>query len=77
MANLALEKLLQIDGPTCLIIRASLEPVGGVARFQPAGFPEVGHVLYDAPRGNNTVRESLYYRQPRKYGEPSRSGVYD
>lgn len=64
MANLALEKLLQEDGPTCLIIRASLEPVGGVARFQPAGFPEVGHVLYDAPRGSNAVEKVCIIDSP-------------
>jgi CRISPR-associated protein Csb1 len=32
-----------------LVIEARLRPVAG-ARFQPAGFPEVGHVIYDAPR---------------------------
>ncbi|GIW54968.1 MAG: hypothetical protein KatS3mg082_1372 [Nitrospiraceae bacterium] len=41
---------LQPEGPTCLIIRAWLEPVAGMNRFQPAGFPEIGHVIYDAPR---------------------------
>jgi CRISPR-associated protein Csb1 len=64
MANLTLEELLQANGPTCLIIRASLEPVGGIARFQPAGFPEVGHVLYDAPQGNDTVEKVCIIDSP-------------
>lgn len=41
---------LGADGPTCLVIRAWLEPVGDLDRFQPSGFPEIGHVIYDAPR---------------------------
>ena len=43
-------QLLAADGPVCLILTAQLVPVGGTDRFQPAGFPEVGHVIYDAPR---------------------------
>lgn len=43
-------QLLDADGPVCLIITARLKPVGDLDRFQPAGFPEVGHVIYDAPR---------------------------
>jgi CRISPR-associated protein Csb1 len=46
------DDLIAHSGPTCLIIKARLEPVGNQDRFQPAGFPEVGHVIYDAPRGN-------------------------
>lgn len=34
-----------------LVIQATLEPVAGKTRFQPAGFPEIGHVIYDAPGG--------------------------
>lgn len=64
MAEFSLEKLLQSDGPTCLIVKASLEPVGDVARFQPAGFPEMGHVLYDAPRGNNTTEKVCIIDSP-------------
>lgn len=41
---------LSSDGPTCLVIRAWLETVGELDRFQPSGFPEIGHVIYDAPR---------------------------
>lgn len=33
-----------------LTLQASLEPVADVDRFQPAGFPEIGHVIYDSPR---------------------------
>lgn len=32
-----------------LIIQATLEPVAGKTRFQPAGFPEIGHVIYNTP----------------------------
>lgn len=51
--ELNLNNLIAQDGPTCLVIKATLEPLGEQDRFQPAGFPEVGHVLYDAPRGKN------------------------
>jgi CRISPR-associated protein Csb1 len=40
---------LRAIGPTCLIVKAHLKPVGDLTRFQPAGFPEIGHVIYDAP----------------------------
>ena len=33
-----------------LTLRATLEPVAGIERFQPAGFPEIGHVIYDSPK---------------------------
>lgn len=32
-----------------LVIQATLKPVAGKTRFQPSGFPEIGHVIYDAP----------------------------
>jgi CRISPR-associated protein Csb1 len=50
MQNLNIEQLLAADGPTCLIVKAQFEPIGDTDRFQPAGFPEMGHVIYDAPR---------------------------
>jgi CRISPR-associated protein Csb1 len=43
-------KLLDPDGPVCLVIQAQMGIAAGLDRFQPAGFPEVGHVIYDAPR---------------------------
>jgi CRISPR-associated protein Csb1 len=45
-------QLLAPNGPVALIIKARLKPVGDQDRFQPAGFPHVGHVIYDAPRPN-------------------------
>jgi CRISPR-associated protein Csb1 len=42
--------LLKPDGPVCLIIKATMGVAADLDRFQPAGFPEVGHVIYDAPR---------------------------
>jgi CRISPR-associated protein Csb1 len=47
---LSLTQLLAANGPTCLIIKAKFEPLADQDRFQPAGFPEMGHVIYDAPR---------------------------
>ena len=49
--ELTLDNLVAQGGPTCMVIKARLGPVGDQDRFQPAGFPEVGHVIYDAPRG--------------------------
>lgn len=34
-----------------LVIQATLQPAAGKTRFQPAGFPEIGHVIYNAPDG--------------------------
>ncbi len=39
--------VLRSESP--LVLTATLEPIGG-DRFQPAGFPEIGHVIYKAPR---------------------------
>ncbi|MBI5000049.1 MAG: type I-U CRISPR-associated protein Cas7 [Euryarchaeota archaeon] len=50
-----LDKLLADKNTHRLVIKARLQPVGynpdtgECARFQPAGFPEIGHVIYDAP----------------------------
>jgi CRISPR-associated protein Csb1 len=46
---LSLDELLKIDGPQMLVISAEFSPVGALARFQPAGFPEIGPVIYDRP----------------------------
>jgi len=54
---LNIDILLQKDGPVCLIIEAHLAPVSGEDRFQPAGFPQIGHVIYDAPRGENEIEK--------------------
>jgi len=45
-----------LKGPSPLILTATLEPVAG-DRFQPAGFPEIGHVIYKAPRKAGTVEQ--------------------
>lgn len=47
---LSKHKLLDSDGPVCLIVQATMGIAAGLDRFQPAGFPEIGHVIYDAPR---------------------------
>ena len=44
--------LLAPNGPVCLIIQGQMGIAAGLDRFQPAGFPEVGHVIYDAPRSD-------------------------
>jgi CRISPR-associated protein Csb1 len=49
-----LEDLLKEGGPRRLILRAHLAPVAE-KRFQPAGFPEVGHVFYDDPKSGEKV----------------------
>lgn len=56
--------LLSANGPVCLVIKAQLKPVGDTDRFQPAGFPEVGHVIYDAPRGNQTKQKVCIVDSP-------------
>lgn len=55
--TLSLDSLLEKNGPVCLIIEAHLAPVGGENRFQPAGFPQIGHVIYDAPQGDNGIEK--------------------
>ncbi len=40
-----------------LTLHANLKPASGLDRFQPAGFPEIGHVIYDAPRPDNSVQK--------------------
>jgi CRISPR-associated protein Csb1 len=47
------DTVLQSQAP--LVIFAFFEPVAGLDRFQPAGFPEVGHVIYKAPRKEGAV----------------------
>jgi CRISPR-associated protein Csb1 len=42
---------------TCLTVRAELEPVGETTRFQPAGFPEIGHVIYKSPIGDGRTED--------------------
>ncbi|OGV72276.1 MAG: hypothetical protein A3K19_21775 [Lentisphaerae bacterium RIFOXYB12_FULL_65_16] len=39
-----------------LVLQATLAPVCG-DRIQPAGFPEIGHVIYKAPRPNGTTED--------------------
>ena len=47
----ALDPSALLHGPDLrLTLHASLKPASGLDRFQPAGFPEIGHVIYDAPR---------------------------
>lgn len=56
--------LVAPDGPTRLVLTAQLEPVGHLDRFQPAGFPEIGHVIYDAPRGDDGVEKVCIVDSP-------------
>jgi CRISPR-associated protein Csb1 len=44
-----------LSGASPVVLTAALVPVAGLDRFQPAGFPEVGHVIYKAPRENGAV----------------------
>jgi CRISPR-associated protein Csb1 len=43
-----------LKGESPLVVTATLEPVAG-DRFQPAGFPEIGHVIYKAPRKDGST----------------------
>lgn len=43
-----------LKGPSPLVITVDLEPIAGLDRFQPAGFPEIGHVIYKAPRADGS-----------------------
>jgi CRISPR-associated protein Csb1 len=44
-----------LQGASPLVLTATLRPVAGLDRFQPAGFPEIGHVIYKAPRKTGGV----------------------
>lgn len=57
ITELEIGELLKKDGPVCLIIEAHMKPTSGEDRFQPAGFPQIGHVIYDAPRGENEIEK--------------------
>jgi CRISPR-associated protein Csb1 len=50
IAKLNPQELTKVGGPLRLTLVATLRPVAGLHRFQPAGFPEIGHVIYDAPK---------------------------
>lgn len=49
---MTIEELLDAKGSAACVITAQFSPVAGQDRFQPAGFPEIGHVIYKAPRSN-------------------------
>ena len=58
MTNHPLDPSALLKGPDLrLTLHASLKPASGLDRFQPAGFPEIGHVIYDAPRPDNCVQK--------------------
>jgi CRISPR-associated protein Csb1 len=52
-----LQKLVADDGPLRMVLKARLQPVAELDRFQPAGFPEIGHVIYDAPRVDGSLEK--------------------
>jgi CRISPR-associated protein Csb1 len=43
-----------LKGESPLVLTATLQPIVG-DRFQPAGFPEIGHVIYKAPRKDGSI----------------------
>ena len=43
--------LTQLDHQPRLLLEATLRPVQGT-RFQPTGFPNLGHAVYESPTGN-------------------------
>lgn len=46
--------LTALDGAPRLLLEAGLEPVQGT-RFQPTGFPNLGHAVYDSPDGHGRM----------------------
>lgn len=57
MNVMTVKDFLSAKESAACVITASLAPVGGQDRFQPAGFPEIGHVLYRAPRSNGRTED--------------------
>lgn len=53
-----------LNGASPLVLTATLRPVAGLDRFQPAGFPEIGHVIYKAPRGDGRVENLCIVDSP-------------
>ncbi len=48
---------LLAGGEHRLTLHASLVPAGSRDRIQPAGFPDIGHVIYDSPQSDGTVKK--------------------
>ncbi len=46
--------LTPLDGAPRLLIEATLKPVQG-SRFQPTGFPNLGHAVYESPDGQGRI----------------------
>src|SRR5271157_5707745 len=53
-----------LQGALPLVLTATLRPVAGLDRFQPAGFPEIGHVIYKAPRKDGGVENVCIVDSP-------------
>lgn len=53
-----------LKGSSPLVLTATLRPVAGLDRFQPAGFPEIGHVSYKAPRINGEMENVCIVDSP-------------
>jgi CRISPR-associated protein Csb1 len=53
-----------LQGASPLVLTATLRPVAGLDRFQPAGFPEIGHVIYKAPRKDGGVENVCIVDSP-------------
>lgn len=53
-----------LSGQSPLVLSATLVPVANLDRFQPAGFPEVGHVIYKAPRKDGGVEHVCIVDSP-------------
>ena len=45
------------SGSNRLTLHATLAPTGNRDRIQPAGFPDIGHVIYDSPQSDGTVKK--------------------
>ena len=69
----AFYKLVDAKGPVCLIVQAQMGIAAGLDRFQPAGFPEVGHVIYDAPRSDGHSEKICIVDSPASMAITSRT----
>jgi CRISPR-associated protein Csb1 len=70
--------VLEKQGP--LVLFAFFEPVARLDRFQPAGFPEVGHVIYKAPRADGKVENVSIVTAPphgESFGGALHRGAHD
>ncbi|HTV26456.1 MAG TPA: type I-U CRISPR-associated protein Cas7 [Xanthobacteraceae bacterium] len=63
-----------LHGASPVVLTAALRPVAGLDRFRPAGFPEIGHVIYKAPRKDRHVEYVCIVDSPASMANHTASG---